>query len=263
MKLSVVIPVYNANKYIEKCVMSVVGVSSCFMFHDTPLSMEIIIVDDGSNDGSDVTCDRLATEIKECEVRVIHQHNRGVSVARNVGIVNSTGDWLWFIDADDEMRLPAKCYSIPDEALFGMVGFVWDENGLQREFSSTADEIPYNLWRCWFRREVVERNNIRFVEGRKYAEDQEFVWKYLLITKCEDDYKKLVFTIPAPMYVYYLREGSAMTRKGVRWKKVKDISIVNSMFFIRAVRMFQINRLWVLAELRRMLKTMFVLIKRG
>lgn len=263
MKLSVIIPVFNANKHIEKCVKSVAGLSSCFMFHGEPVLMEIILVDDGSNDGSADTCDRIEAGIKECEVKVIHQRNQGVSVARNVGIENSTGDWLWFVDADDELRLTKECYSIPDEAIFAIVGFVWNENGQVQEFSSTANEIPYNLWRCWFRKEIVEKNGIRFVEGRKYAEDQEFVWKYLLETKCEDDFERYVFAVPAPIYVYYLREGSAMTRKGVKWKKVKDIITVNFCFFINAVRMFQINRSWVFSELRRMTKTMFVLIKRG
>lgn len=263
MKLSVIIPVFNANKYIENCVESVVGLSSCFKFHGEPILTEIILVDDGSNDGSADTCDRIAAEITECEVKVIHQRNRGVSVARNVGIENSSGDWLWFVDADDEINPTEECYSIPDNVLFTLVGFVWNENGQKKEYSSTANEIPYNLWRCWFRREIVEKNKIRFVEGRKYAEDQEFVWKYLLVTKCEDDFKKYVFAIPSPMYIYYLREGSAMTRKGVRWKKVKDIITVIFTFFIDAVRKCQINRSWVLAELRRMTKTMFVLLKRG
>lgn len=263
MKLSVVIPVYNANKYIEKCVMSIVGLSSCFKFHGAPISTEIIIVDDGSTDGSADKCDRIATELSRCDIKVIHQQNKGVSVARNVGIDNSSGDWLWFVDADDELKLPKECYSIPDEAVFAFVGFIWNEAGQRKEFFSTENEIPYNLWRCWFRREIIERNRIRFVEGRKYAEDQEFVWKYLLNTKCEDDVCKYVFPVPAPIYVYYLRDGSAMTRKGVKWKKIKDIINVNFMFIVDAVRKCQINRLWVLTELRRMTKTMIVLIIRN
>lgn len=263
MKLSVVIPVYNANEYIEKCVVSIVGLSSCFEFHGGSLSTEIVIVDDGSTDGSAATCDRIVAEISGCDIKVIHQRNQGVSVARNVGIDNSTGDWLWFVDADDELKLPKECYSVPDEAVFAFVGFIWNEVGQCKEYISTRNEIPYNLWRCWFRREIVEKNRIRFVAGRKYAEDQEFVWKYLLNTKCEDNVCKYVFAVPAPMYVYYLRDGSAMTRKGVKWKKVKDIINVNCLFFINAVIKFQINRSWVLKELRRMTKTMFVLIKRG
>lgn len=262
MKLSVVIPVYNANKYIEKCVMSIVGVSSCFKFHSAPISTEIIIVDDGSTDGSAEKCDRIVTELSRCDIKVIHQQNKGVSVARNVGIDNSTGDWLWFVDADDELKFPEDCYSIPDEALLVLVGFEWNENGLQKVYSSMSNEIPYNLWRCWFRREIVKNKKIRFVEGRKYAEDQEFVWKYMLTTRCEDDSDSFVFAIPDPIYVYYLREGSTMTRKGVKFKKIKDIIDVNCSFFISAVRTFQINRLWVFVELKRMTKTLIVLIIR-
>ena len=89
--VTVIIPVYNVEKYIKKCVASVQNQS-----YD---KMEIILVDDGSVDRSGNICDNLANE--DHRIRVIHQANHGLAVARNVGIEKATGEWLYFIDSDD------------------------------------------------------------------------------------------------------------------------------------------------------------------
>ena len=88
---SVVIPVYQAKAYLRRCVDSWLA--------QTEADMELILVDDGSTDGSSVLCDELAMEDKR--IRVIHQKNAGVSEARNAGIRNANGDFLLFTDSDD------------------------------------------------------------------------------------------------------------------------------------------------------------------
>lgn len=89
--VSVVIPVYNCKNYIEETVMSIVK---------QPIQVqEIIIVDDGSTDGSGQICDLLSRRIHN--IIVIHQENSGVSVARNQGLKKSVGDYIVFCDADD------------------------------------------------------------------------------------------------------------------------------------------------------------------
>ena len=92
MKLiSVIVPVYNTEKYIEKCVMSILN--------QTYKNLEIILIDDGSTDNSPQICDSLAE--KDNRITVIHQPNGGVSSARNIGLDNTHGDYITFVDSDD------------------------------------------------------------------------------------------------------------------------------------------------------------------
>ena len=95
LKLSVVIPVYNVAPYLERCLRSVLK--------QTFRNQEIILVDDGSTDGSGELADRLAET--DARIRVIHQENQGLSGARNSGIRAATGDYLVFLDSDDEWLL--------------------------------------------------------------------------------------------------------------------------------------------------------------
>lgn len=100
MKFSVVVPVYNVEAYLEQCVDSILNQS----FAD----FELILVDDGSQDGSGQICDCYAQE-NEC-VKVIHQQNGGLSAARNTGIRMATGEYLLFVDSDD--------YWLSDQVLY-------------------------------------------------------------------------------------------------------------------------------------------------
>lgn len=95
MKVSVVIPVYNVKPYLERCVQSVL--------RQTHKDIEVILVDDGSKDGSGELCDQIALTDKR--IRVIHQENQGLSGARNTGIRNATGEYIIFLDSDDEWLL--------------------------------------------------------------------------------------------------------------------------------------------------------------
>lgn len=92
-KISVVIPVYKAEKYLDRCVESVVN--------QTYKNLEIILVDDGSPDNCPKMCDKWAK--KDKRIKVIHKENGGVSSARNEGIKIATGDYITFCDADDEL----------------------------------------------------------------------------------------------------------------------------------------------------------------
>lgn len=89
--ISVVIPIYNVEQYMRECVDSVISQTYCHL--------EIILVDDGSPDNCPAICDEYAK--KDCRIKVIHQENGGLAHARNVGITNSNGDYLTFIDSDD------------------------------------------------------------------------------------------------------------------------------------------------------------------
>ena len=89
--ISLVIPVYNVEKYLDKCMESVLA--------QTYDNYEVILVDDGSTDNSGKMCDEYAE--RDSRVTVYHQKNSGVSVARNVGIENAKGEFISFIDSDD------------------------------------------------------------------------------------------------------------------------------------------------------------------
>ena len=91
-KISVIVPIYNAIKYLGKALDSLLAISEP--------SIEIILVDDGSTDGSGELCD----SVSDARVRVIHKENGGVSSARNAGIESARGEWLSFVDADDSVE---------------------------------------------------------------------------------------------------------------------------------------------------------------
>jgi glycosyltransferase involved in cell wall biosynthesis len=99
-KVSVIIPVYNPGIHFKKCIESVI--------HQTHSNLEIILIDDGSNDGSEKLCDEYVERDKR--ISVIHQKNSGVSKARNVGINIATGDYYHFPDSDDYIELDTYEY---------------------------------------------------------------------------------------------------------------------------------------------------------
>ncbi len=96
-KISVIIPIYNREKYLDKCITSVITQEN--------VNTEIILVDDGSTDSSGAICDKYASE--HSNIRVFHTENHGVSHARNIGLDNATGDYIAFLDSDDSFNTGA------------------------------------------------------------------------------------------------------------------------------------------------------------
>lgn len=94
MKISVIIPVYNVKEYLEKCVDSVLN--------QTFSDLEILLINDGSTDGSNIICDEF--EKKDSRIKVYHKENGGLSDARNFGLLKSTGDYIVFLDSDDFIK---------------------------------------------------------------------------------------------------------------------------------------------------------------
>ena len=99
-KLSVIVPVYNTEKYLRECIDSILA--------QTFTDFELILVDDGSTDGSGVLCDSLAQT--DDRIRVIHKENGGLSDARNAGLVQAKGTWLLFVDGDDYVEPDAMAH---------------------------------------------------------------------------------------------------------------------------------------------------------
>ena len=92
--ISIIVPVYNAERYLGHCLESIIG--------QTYKKIEIILLDDGSTDNSGKICDEYA--LKDNRVKVFHTENKGPSAARNKGIENSNGEFIFFVDADDFIK---------------------------------------------------------------------------------------------------------------------------------------------------------------
>ena len=92
--ISVVIPAYNVQKYLSACLDSVIN--------QTYHNLEIIVINDGSTDSTGTICDDYAR--KDTRIKVIHQENQGLSGARNTGLNNCTGDYIFFLDSDDYLN---------------------------------------------------------------------------------------------------------------------------------------------------------------
>lgn len=264
MTLSIIIPVYNAVDYLEDCILSCREAAKRL-----GVDAELVLIDDGSTDGSAWICDNMGDV-------AFHQENRGVSAARNAGIDMSHGDWLWFVDADDTISVRDLAEGISDnlttllhDKLFAVTGFVWSENGKSDTFGVTPDEIPYNLWRCMFRREVIDAGGVRFAEGRRYAEDQEFLLKYLLAlakltgtSTCQRSQQTAA--LPNVIYNYIIRETSVMgtavvTKDPKKVKKMKG-DIIGALFSIwcYAIRLGVFPK-WLLGQTKRMIKNWTIL----
>ncbi len=197
MKLSVIIPVYNVYRYLSECVSSALKIG-----HDT----EVILVDDGSTDGSGALCDELAAE--DTRIKVIHQQNGGLSCARNTGIKNATGDYIMLLDSDDfisaeEVDKMLEAFGGSAEILMGLYNKYYTEEDLYEKESCdaflkinglvTADEflaaIPKSgtscymtAWRFVISREFIINNGLFFFEGI-YHEDEEWTQRLLTCAK--------------------------------------------------------------------------------
>lgn len=90
-KISVIVPVYNVEKYLSRCIESILA--------QTFTDFELLLIDDGSKDASSKICDEFAKT--DARIKVFHTENRGVSTARNLGIKEASADWICFVDSDD------------------------------------------------------------------------------------------------------------------------------------------------------------------
>ena len=230
--ISIVIPVYNAGSYLDCCLKSIVS--------QTYKDWEVILVDDGSKDSSAGICDQYAEE--HPNIRCIHKKNGGVSSARNTGIEQAKGEWIFFCDADD-MLLPGALEKMTAEAErhqteFLMFGYekvsetgksllkkidekdkVINRNKALLEMFKASD-YPYQgyLWCKLFKRDIITENHISFDENISFNEDRLFIIEYLIKVKSD------VFYTTTPVYKYVERSSSAMgsLNKGYNRKFASD-----------------------------------------
>lgn len=176
--ISVIIPVYNNAVYLESCVYSVLRL--------TNVDLECILIDDGSSDGSESICEQISS--RDDRVIVLHQHNAGVSNARNQGIRYAKGKFLYFLDSDDVCMINDFSFLDPNVHLYigqYSIGSEQHNHIVSSDFDSIKSyAIAYlnETLKCCVgsfivQREIISKNSISFPLNIKYGEDQEFILK--------------------------------------------------------------------------------------
>lgn len=221
--VSIVVALYNKEKYIRACLQSILSQS----FKE----IEVVVVNDGSTDHSLKIVEEFSD--KDERIKIVTKKNSGLSAARNTGIETSTGEFLMFVDADDELENGAieKLYTLitrdNSDISIGSASVIYDAYAELKDDDSwyfsikhkglfgVTDEIIDNLyctsWGKMYRRSIIEKYNLYFPEGLNY-EDAYWHWTYITSSNSISCIKDVV-------YKYYRRKESIMSST---LKKHKD-----------------------------------------
>ncbi len=216
-KISIIIPIYNVEKYLPACVESIL--------QQTYKNLEVILVDDGSPDRCPAICDELAQ--KDDRIRVIHQKNKGLSGARNTGIDNAQGDYLIFVDSDDtvEQTLVEELYTYAEKWNCAIVAcgrnYIFEDGQIVCKIAHDESKVygfeeamqemnsfrlfDMSAWAKIYRKELFE--DIRFPEG-KLSEDYYIMYKLF-------DKAQTIGYVAKPLYNYLQRQSSISRNKKI------------------------------------------------
>ncbi len=215
--ISIIVPIYNAEKYLKKCIDSLVN--------QTKKELEIILVNDGSTDNSE----RIIKEYKDKRIKYFKNKNQGIGKTRNFGIEQATGKYLMFVDSDDYIE-KNMCKLMFDKAFsnsldivvcdyYKVTGNEMKEEKIKDYKNTTLKENPSLLleinlapWNKLYKTDLIKKNNIKFIENLKY-EDAPFVCEAL-------DKAKKIGKINRSLNYYVIHKESETT---VRDEKVFDI----------------------------------------
>lgn len=240
-KVSIIVPVYNAEKYLSECVDSLLS--------QTIEDIEIILVDDGSTDASPAMCDTYAAQ--DHRVKVIHKPNGRASSARNAGIRAATGEFIAFVDSDDwispdmyeKMLEPNADVCLCDYVRFrgeeqflfsqtNISGGFYDRNQMKKDIFPhlVMDGIEYPItisnWALLIRRSVITGNDLRYREDIHVSEDSPFGSQVLY---CANSFAYLK---GVHLYHYRMTEGStSSTYKSWWWDSFLKINEEIENFF--------------------------------
>lgn len=234
--VSVVVPAYNMEKYISRCLDAICGQS----FRD----LEILVIDDGSTDKTyEIACEYAKSDSR---VTAIHKENGGVSSARNFGIEKSHGEYILFADPDDLIEIDGievlvKAMTDSDVDLVSCEYSRWHDDGTKlqdydfisgkRVFSSDNDildfilheladyHVGYEVWNKLFKTDIIRDNNIKFSEKCRIGEDLAFNIKYLMNIKDMDN-------ISERCVRYNIRDDSAMGNHTDLSKKIIENNLL-------------------------------------
>lgn len=227
-KIAVIIPIYNLKNLLPRCVDS--------LLNQTYNNYEIILIDDGSDDGSEILCDQYVKRNPN-KVRCIHKSNGGLSSSRNVGIDNANGKYVIFPDPDDwvdsnylqqlmdlQMKYTADLVCIgyyidfDDRSIPANLG--QESQILFKEEAQRALLLPPYIsgfaWNKLYQLDIIWRHGLRFLDDVGITEDLDFAYRYLQF--CE----RVVFSPEDRLYHYYQRRGAA-THSVFSLKKIESI----------------------------------------
>lgn len=238
--VSIIVPVYNVEPYVEDCIRSVMRQT-----YDGP--MECIVVDDCGTDNSMDIVEKLVAEYDgPISFKILHhEHNRGLSAARNTGMDAATGDYLFFLDSDDEltddclslMMIQVNKYpgielvqgliqSVPDKAYYHIeryrqVGFLEDNMWIRKEFFKWRNGFPCQAWNKLILTDFIKNNKLYFFNGIIHEDNH---WMFLVAHKLHRYSVINVIT-----YTHYLRPGSIIRSLSTNpQNSVESVSIILS-----------------------------------
>lgn len=216
IKLSIILPIYNVKRYLERCVDSILS--------QEYKNYEVILVDDGATDGSGELCDIIAE--KDPKIQVIHKENGGLSSARNAGFNASTGEYIFWIDSDDWIADGALMTIVdaiqrekPDILKFsyyrnsnkiipfnssveaGAYTNTHKEVMLEKAFEDVT-QFGFTAWSHVYRKEFLSKNGLEFVSERKVG-SEDFLYNFQAYISADK-----IYVIPDCLYYYDLRMGS-------------------------------------------------------
>lgn len=218
IKVSIIVPVYNVEQYIEKCLETLVN--------QTLQEIEIIIVNDGSTDGTKQKIEKFILAYPE-KIKYLEKTNGGLSDARNYGIPSACGKYIGFVDSDDyvELNMFEEMYKKAEEENSDMVecDFIWEYPNKRkvdtgRIYRNKKEAFVYArvvAWNKLIKRETLEKANIKFPKGLRY-EDTEFFYKLL------PSLNKISF-VKVPMVHYIQRSNSIANTQNERVKEIFEI----------------------------------------
>lgn len=229
-KVSIIVPVYNVERYLKRCVDSIIN--------QTYKKIEVILIDDGSKDKSGIICDQMAKIDKR--VKVIHTKNQGVSQARNEGLKIATGDYIYLADADDwlEPLMLEKMIKCQNDLKVDLVicGYYVEEKNKSISYCMEKNQMLDNVtlmekvyvpaeingvvWNKLFSRRLLynEDGTLKILFCSSYSMWEDVLW----VTEVCIHVKKAYY-MAEPQYHYIKRDSSAST-KGFRPYKVSMIA---------------------------------------
>lgn len=223
--ISVIVPVYNVEKYINRCLETII--------HQTYKNLEIILIDDGTKDKSGSICEEYAK--KDSRIKVIHKDNEGLGLTRNVGLENAKGKYISFLDSDDyiELDMYEKMHNALYENnvdavlcnykrrqknntfIYHCTNFkdeIYEENKVQNELLLSICGNPKykivvgSVCCVLYKKEIIDKYTIRFLNEREYV-SEDVIFNYMYFKKC----KRIQF-LKDDLYIYCENEGS-LTKK--------------------------------------------------
>lgn len=231
IKVSIIIPVYKAEKNISRCIDSILKQSY--------ENLEVILIDDGSPDDSGKICDKYSEIDKR--IKVIHKKNGGVSSARNAGLKIATGDYIGFVDADDYIEADMYSHLIDliqksnaDLVICGyfieyLTGVIKESNIIDKHLLNTEETLDFvltnlnmgSIWNKIYKREIIYDKNVIFDESITIGEDLLFLC--MAISNCN----RVVYDF-SPKYHYLMNIESAMNSDF----KINRLSVIKAHLLI-------------------------------